>query len=108
VKYSPHGGEVRVTVETGGAQISVSVEDWGSGIREADLPHIFRRFYCADPARSGGSHGLGLSLAESIARAHGAIIEVRSVEGAGSTFRVNFPRDKAPALKPAAATFSQS
>src|SRR5207245_2012885 len=55
-----------------------------------DLRDSFRRFYRANRARSGGGYGLGLSLAESIARAHGARIEVRSVEGSSSVFRVIF------------------
>jgi signal transduction histidine kinase len=66
------------------------IEDFGIGIAEADQPHIFKRFYQADKARTDGGFGLGLSLAESIARAHGATIGVRSAEGAGSTFRVVF------------------
>lgn len=75
-------------------RLSVTVRDFGTGIQEADLPHIFERFYRADRARSGGGHGLGLPLAETIARAHGASIEVRSTAGDGSSFRVVFtPRE---------------
>jgi heavy metal sensor kinase len=90
LKYSHPGGDVIVAVERGEAGVSVTVEDFGAGIGEADLPHIFKRFYQADPARSAQGHGLGLSFAESIARAHGAEIEVRSRLGAGSRFRVIF------------------
>jgi heavy metal sensor kinase len=91
LKYSRPDGDVAVTMDTVGARISVAIEDRGMGISAEDLPHIFKRFYRADQARTGGGYGLGLSLAESIARAHGATIEVRSVEGSGSTFRVMFP-----------------
>jgi signal transduction histidine kinase len=90
-KYSRPGGEVLVKVERSATGVRVSVEDFGAGIAAADLPHIFTRFYRADPARSGGGHGLGLSLADSIARAHGATIEVHSTEGSGSRFSVVFP-----------------
>jgi signal transduction histidine kinase len=68
----------------------VAIEDSGQGISESDLPHIFKRFYRADPARGSGGYGLGLALAESIARAHGASIEVETSES-GSVFRVRFP-----------------
>ncbi|HEY2845899.1 MAG TPA: ATP-binding protein [Bryobacteraceae bacterium] len=109
LKFSSAGGEVILTVEDSAASVSVSIEDFGVGIRESDLPHIFKRFYRADRARSGGGHGLGLSLAKSIARVHGASIEVHSTEGAGSTFRVNFAaRDARPALAGDAAKISST
>jgi signal transduction histidine kinase len=77
----------------------VTIEDSGVGISKSDLPHIFERFYRADRARSGGGHGLGLSLAKSIARVHGASIDVQSTEGVGSRFRVDFAaRDARPAV----------
>ncbi len=89
-KYSHPGGKVLVRV---GAD-SVTVEDSGIGISEEDLPHIFRRFYRADKSRtndgSGSGYGLGLSLAETIARMHGAEISASSVWGAGSVFRVGW------------------
>lgn len=90
LKFSRPGGEVIVKVENSDSRVSVAIEDFGAGIRESDLPHIFERFYRADRARSGGGHGLGLSLAKSIARVHGASIEVQSTEGSGSRFRVSF------------------
>jgi signal transduction histidine kinase len=88
IKYSREGGDVKVTVEQDRARVSVGVEDFGAGIGKDELPKIFRRFYRADLA--GGGHGLGLALAESIARAHRAEIEVRSEPGAGSKFTVHF------------------
>jgi two-component system, OmpR family, heavy metal sensor histidine kinase CusS len=91
VKYSHPGGVVRVTAEAAGVKATVAVEDSGVGISAADLPHIFERFYRAGPVESGEGHGLGLTLAESIARAHGASIEAQSQERVGSVFRVCFP-----------------
>jgi signal transduction histidine kinase len=91
LKYSRDAGEVRVHAESDDSQIALTIEDFGIGIAAADLPHIFKRFYRADRARGDGGYGLGLSLAESIAKAHGAEIEVRSREGEGSVFRVRFP-----------------
>jgi signal transduction histidine kinase len=102
LKYSHPGGDVILTVDQAGDQVTVTVQDFGSGIAAVDLPHIFQRFYRANPSRTGGGHGLGLSFAENIARAHGANIDVDSVEGAGSRFRVVFPTSD-----PQPARFSQ-
>ncbi len=101
IKFSHEGGDVRVAVDRDGARVSVAVEDFGSGIRESELPKIFRRFYRSD----GGGHGLGLALAESIARAHRAEIDVRSEAGAGSKFTVHFAVRAETGKAP---TFSQS
>ena len=90
VKYSRPESEVIVAIENSSRQVSVIVQDFGIGIGAEDQPHIFRRFYQADKARSDEGFGLGLSLAESIARAHHATIRVTSEEGRGATFRVDF------------------
>jgi signal transduction histidine kinase len=102
LKYSRAGGEVILGVTRGEGLISASVEDFGEGIGEADLPHIFKRFYQADQSRSVEGHGLGLSLAERIAKAHGAEIDVRSKLGQGTAFRVIFPERDAQAPAPTA------
>ncbi len=88
LKFSPAGSTVNVGLRIEEASVIVSIEDFGCGIRAEDLPHIFKRFYRADRARSGGGYGLGLSLAESIARSHGAEIEVRT--GASTIFEIRF------------------
>ena len=82
-QYSQGGAHVYVTVSGS----SVEIRDEGSGIAPADLPHIFKRFYQADPARGQG-FGLGLSLAETIVKAHNGKIRVQSEPGQGSTFTV--------------------
>src|SRR5580698_2725335 len=91
LKYSAEGGEVMVTL----SDSSIEIKDFGIGISTEDLPHIFKRFYQADRARSQGGYGLGLSLAETIVKAHGGSIEVSSVLGEGSSFRVvlNAPKN---------------
>jgi len=99
LKFSRPGGEVNLKVENIDSRVSVTIEDFGVGISENDLPHIFERFYRAEEARTGAGHGLGLSLAKNIARVHGASIEVHSTEGAGSRFTVVFAaRDARPTL----------
>ena len=101
LKYSYAGGTVQVMLDHHDGRLAVTIRDFGTGISEADLPHIFERFYRADRARSGGGHGLGLPLAESIARAHNATIHVRSIEGKGSTFQVVFRARPAASDSPA-------
>jgi len=101
LKFSNEGGEVIVTVECDHARVSVGVQDFGSGISEAELPKIFRRFY----GSGDGGHGLGLALADSIARAHRAEIEVRSAVNTGSKFVVHFALRNEAGKTPA---FSQS
>src|SRR5215472_6467844 len=92
VKYTPAGGGVSLTVDTAGGQIEISVRDTGMGIPEADLPHVFERFYRSDKARSRelGGTGLGLSIGQWIVQAHSGQIKVES-STAGSCFVVRLP-----------------
>jgi signal transduction histidine kinase len=90
IKYSLPDSDVIVTIVREGDLATISVKDFGIGISVADQPHIFNRFYQADKARSDAGFGLGLALADSIARAHDAGISVTSAEGQGSTFEVRF------------------
>jgi len=105
IKYS-NGEAARVQVEAGGresdgvAQAWVRVVDNGPGIPADDLPHLFDRFYQVDNSRTrnhsdeAGSLtgvGLGLSIAQWIAKAHGGEINVQSEPGKGSTFEVSLP-----------------
>jgi heavy metal sensor kinase len=92
IKYTPGGGSVEVTVNTGNHDaVIIAVKDTGIGISEKDIPHIFERFYRCDPSRSEAGIGLGLSFARAIARAHGGDITVFSAPEQGSTFTVTFP-----------------
>jgi two-component system, OmpR family, phosphate regulon sensor histidine kinase PhoR len=92
VKFSPDGGEVRVTVRRADAAVAVAVTDHGIGIRPADRARIFERFYKADRARvRGGGTGLGLAIARHVVEGHGGRIGVESREGSGSTFTFTVP-----------------
>ncbi len=92
VKYTPSGGSATVSVSGTETQVSISVQDTGTGISHDDLPHIFERFYRGDQSRSQAGIGLGLSLARAIARAHGGDITVTSALNQGSTFTVILPK----------------
>ncbi len=93
IKYSPPNTRVRVWLERSDGFARVRFADQGTGISSEHLPHIFERFYRGprsenDETQSGG---LGLAIAEAIARAHGGSIECESRPGQGSTFTVNLP-----------------
>ncbi len=91
VKYGREGGRIKVKALRAGDMAVVSVCDNGDGIAAEDLPHIFKRFYRADKARSGAGAGLGLSFAEMIVRLHRGKISARSTPGVETCFVVELP-----------------
>lgn len=93
LKYTPPGGRIVLTLEQDAGNIALSVADTGVGIAADVLPHVFERFYRADPSRhpATGGHGLGLSIAQWIVQNHHATFSVESAIGQGSVFRIVFP-----------------
>jgi two-component system, OmpR family, heavy metal sensor histidine kinase CusS len=93
IKYTPPGGQVTVTIlcSSSGAPIC-EIADSGIGIAPNDLPNIFERFFRAENARlvADSGSGLGLPIARWIADVHHAQLNVESIPGAGSIFRVMF------------------
>src|SRR5919197_566460 len=82
-----HGGDgVAVRIGRDGSGAFVEVADQGPGIPAEHLPHLFERFYKADPSRAGRGSGLGLAIAQENARLLGGAIEVESEPGEGSRF----------------------
>jgi signal transduction histidine kinase len=97
IKYTPPGGTVGLTLGATDDDATLVVSDSGIGIAPGDLPHIFDRFWRADPARSRTGErpgvGLGLAITKWIAEAHGGSITVQSRPGRGSVFTVRLPRN---------------
>jgi two-component system sensor histidine kinase MprB len=93
IKFSPEGGTVHVTCRRG----VVTVEDAGSGIDEADVPHVFDRFYRSSRDRSLPGSGLGLAIvAQVVAEADGSIEVGRSEELGGAKLTIRLPRVAPP------------
>ena len=90
IKFTPEGGTITVRAEPGEASVIISIEDTGPGIAEADLPHIFDRFWHTSRRRRGGA-GLGLAISKGVVEAHGGRIRADSVPGQGSTFSFSLP-----------------
>jgi signal transduction histidine kinase len=94
LKFTPRGGSVSVRLTESESGAMVEVRDSGAGIPSDELPRIFERFYRGTntgDARASGS-GLGLAIVRSIVDMHGGEIEVASVVGEGTVFRITLPR----------------
>lgn len=90
IKYSPAKSTITLASTVRGKHAELTVEDMGPGISEADLAHIFDRFYRADTSRSSqnvSGHGLGLSIAKQIISAHHGHINAKN-NGKGTTFTI--------------------
>jgi signal transduction histidine kinase len=94
LKFTPPHGSIEFTCRTAAHSVLVVVKDSGCGIAEADLPHIFERFYRGDKSRSRaeGGTGLGLSIAQWIVQAHKGAIRVASEVSVGTDFQIQFPK----------------
>lgn len=93
LSHTPQGGAVTVAARREGDNTVIDVRDTGAGIPAEHLPHVFDRFYRADPSRSRatGGAGLGLAIARQVVEASGGRITVESEPGAGTTLTVRWP-----------------
>jgi two-component system, OmpR family, heavy metal sensor histidine kinase CusS len=91
--HTPAGGTVTLTAATEDDTARIEVSDTGTGIAPEHLPHVFDRFYRADPSRTStaGNVGLGLALVKSIAALHGGTVAIHSTPGKGTCVRLVVP-----------------
>ncbi len=87
VKWSPPDRPIEVSVSAG----EVTVRDHGPGISEADLPHVFDRFYRATAARGLPGSGLGLAIVKQVADTHGGSVSAELAPGGGARLRLVLP-----------------
>jgi two-component system, NtrC family, sensor histidine kinase KinB len=88
IRYTPRGGEIRITAAWRGDYVSISVADTGHGIPPEHLTRLFHRFLSV-PGAQPGSTGLGLAISKRLVEAHGGQISARSEVGRGMT--ITFP-----------------
>ena len=98
VRYAGTGSTATVRVARDGGMVVVEVQDDGLGIPEKDVPHVFERFYRADPSRSRrlGGTGLGLSIVKHITERLGGSASITSREGFGTIVTARIPVADAP------------
>ncbi len=91
LRYSPAGGAIRVTCDTDGSAVRVSVQDDGPGIPPTDLEHVFERFY---KSTDSGGMGLGLAIAKHLVEAHGGSLTAENGPERGTVFTISLPSPK--------------
>jgi two-component system, OmpR family, sensor kinase len=91
--HTPPTAPLRVTLAHIDGRAELSISDSGPGLDEAQLAHVFERFYRADPsrARASGGAGLGLAIVAAVVTAHGGEVVATSTPGRGTTFVVKLP-----------------
>lgn len=95
IKYSPKGGEIRISGIVHPTQVVVCISDQGPGIAAKDVPHVFDRFYRASEAsRNTKGAGLGLYLAKAVVEAHAGRIWVDPTPNSGARICFSLPRDE--------------
>jgi len=99
VKFSPSGGTVSVAGQKRSGAIELRVRDEGVGIPEEERERIFRKFYRGSSSVLSGGTGLGLFISRGLVTAMGGRIWVESVEGEGSTFTLELPRENKTAVE---------
>jgi len=93
LRHSGQGGRVSLSATRRGAAVVLAIADTGSGIAPEHLPHVFDRFYKADPSRADGGTGLGLSIVRAIVEQHGGTVSARSTPGVETVFEIVLPGD---------------
>ncbi|MFL5330178.1 MAG: sensor histidine kinase [Gemmataceae bacterium] len=96
IQYNRPGGSVDLSAKSSDGKLEITVSDTGIGIDEKSLPHLFERFYRADPSRQSSelNAGLGLSIVRGYVELLGGTVTVHSQPGQGTTFRVVLPEQQ--------------
>lgn len=93
VKYSDVGGEVRITAHMANEQAVLIIQDEGIGIKNEDLPRVFRKSYTGTIGReTSAATGMGLYLAKQAAESLHILLAIESTEGVGTTVKITFPK----------------
>ena len=103
LRHTPPGGTVTVAADDTAHATRITVTDTGEGIAAEHLPHVFERFYRADPARthaaSGGS-GIGLTISRALIEAHhGTLTAASAGPGTGARFTIELPHEGSKELR---------
>ena len=93
IRYGREGGFVRISLESEGGHVLLRVTDDGEGLKQQALAHVFERFWRGDSARSTQGTGIGLSIVQLTARAHGGDAMAESAPGQGSCFTLRLPQN---------------
>ena len=107
IRYTPEGGEIRLSWKASAAGAEFSVEDTGIGFAAEHIPRLTERFYRVDRGRSRatGGTGLGLAIVKHVLNRHQATLDIHSEPGKGSRFTVRFPARR---VVPVSAVVDQS
>ncbi|HUP03179.1 MAG TPA: heavy metal sensor histidine kinase [Bryobacteraceae bacterium] len=101
LSHTPPGGAIRLAARRSGERLEIEIADTGTGISPGALPHVFDRFFRADPARAriAGGTGLGLAIVRQIVFLHRGDIQIASELGQGTTISITLPAAE-PQIKP--------
>ena len=104
LRHKPSGGSITMSASRTTQAVEIVIADTGEGVAPDDLPHVFERFWRADPARArsrsggegqlAGGTGLGLRVAQSLVEAQSGLIWVESTPGEGTAFRFTLPLNR--------------
>lgn len=90
IEHTPLEGQITIDLMENPIYTKIIIEDTGEGIKESDLPNVFKRFYKVKTSRKSDSVGIGLALAKSIIEEHNGMIEAQSEIGVGTKFIISF------------------
>jgi two-component system sensor histidine kinase KdpD len=97
-RHTPPGTLIRLRARRAGAELVVSVEDFGPGLSDGELERVFAKFHRGAAEGAGGGMGLGLSICRAIVKLHGGRAWGEAIPGGGTAFRFSLPVEEAPTM----------